>query len=69
METALQSLRDASHIKNILDDQSLTFAEKAISIKNAETRDKKSKILEQKRLFMQEKSRIHAADIVRRGIG
>ena len=42
METALQSLRDASDIKNILDDQSLTFAEKAISITNAETRDKKS---------------------------
>ena len=49
METASQSLekqsgrRDASDIKNILDDQSLTFAEKAISITNAETRDKKSK--------------------------
>jgi 3-isopropylmalate/(R)-2-methylmalate dehydratase large subunit len=48
METASQSLgqqsgrRDASDVKNILDDQSLTFAEKAISITNAETRDKKS---------------------------
>ena len=45
METALQSLRDASHIKNILGDQSLTFAEKAISIKIAERRDKKSKTI------------------------
>ena len=49
METTSQSLeqqsgrRDASDFKNILDDQSLTFAEKAISIKNAETHDKKSK--------------------------
>ncbi|MGH9976660.1 MAG: aconitase family protein [Nitrososphaeraceae archaeon] len=49
METTSQSLeqqsgrRDASDIKSILDDQSLTFAEKAISITNAETRGKKSK--------------------------
>jgi 3-isopropylmalate/(R)-2-methylmalate dehydratase large subunit len=49
MEAVSQSLeqqsgrRDASDIRNILDDQSLTFAEKAISIKNAETPDKKSK--------------------------
>jgi 3-isopropylmalate/(R)-2-methylmalate dehydratase large subunit len=49
METTSQSTeqqsgrRNASDFKNILDDQSLTFAEKTISIKNAETRDKKSK--------------------------
>src|SRR4026208_80515 len=33
-----------SHIKNILEDSSLTFAEKIISIKNVETHSKKSKI-------------------------
>ena len=37
--------QDASHIKNILDDNSLTFAEKIISIKNVETRNKKSTII------------------------
>jgi 3-isopropylmalate/(R)-2-methylmalate dehydratase large subunit len=34
--------QDTSHIKNILGDESLTFAEKAISMNNAETHDKKS---------------------------
>src|SRR5215210_2111535 len=34
-----------SHIKNILDDNSLTFAEKIISIKNVETRNKESTII------------------------
>jgi 3-isopropylmalate/(R)-2-methylmalate dehydratase large subunit len=37
-----QERQDISHI---LDDKSLTFAEKAISIKNVETRDKKSRII------------------------
>ena len=37
--------QDVSHIKNILDDNSLTFAEKIISIKNVETRNKKSTII------------------------
>ena len=37
--------QDVSHIKNILDDNSLTFAEKIISIKNVETRIKKSTII------------------------
>jgi 3-isopropylmalate/(R)-2-methylmalate dehydratase large subunit len=36
--------QDVSHIKNILEDNSLTFAEKIISIKNVETHSKKSKI-------------------------
>lgn len=36
--------QDDPHIKNILEDKSLTFAEKAISIKNVETRSNKSKI-------------------------
>lgn len=40
-----QKKQDVSHIKDILDDKSLTFAEKAISIKNFETRNKKSKII------------------------
>ena len=40
-----QERQDLSHIKNILDDKSLTFAEKVISIKNVETRDKKSRII------------------------
>jgi 3-isopropylmalate/(R)-2-methylmalate dehydratase large subunit len=40
-----QEKQDISHIKNILDDKSLTFAEKIISIKNVETRNKKSKII------------------------
>jgi homoaconitase/3-isopropylmalate dehydratase large subunit len=35
--------QDASYIKNILDDKSLTFAEKIISIKNAKMRNQKSK--------------------------
>jgi 3-isopropylmalate/(R)-2-methylmalate dehydratase large subunit len=35
--------QDVSHIKNILEDESLTFAEKIISIKNVETHNKKSK--------------------------
>ena len=36
--------QDDPHIKNILEDKSLTFAEKAISIKNVQTRSNKSKI-------------------------
>lgn len=36
--------QDVSHIKNILEDESITFAEKIISIKNVETHNKKSKI-------------------------
>lgn len=36
--------QDDPHIKNILEDKSLTFAEKAISIKNVETRSNKSKV-------------------------
>jgi hypothetical protein len=36
--------QDVSHIKNIVEDESLTFAEKIISIKNVETHNKKSKI-------------------------
>lgn len=36
--------QDDPHIKNILEDKSLTFAEKAISIKNVDTRANKSKI-------------------------
>ena len=36
--------QDDTHIKNILEDKSLTFAEKAISIKNVQTRSNKSKI-------------------------
>lgn len=36
--------QDDPHIKNILEDKSLTFAEKVISIKNVETRANKSKI-------------------------
>ena len=35
-----QEKQDVSHIKNILDNKSLTFAEKVISIKNIETRNK-----------------------------
>jgi 3-isopropylmalate/(R)-2-methylmalate dehydratase large subunit len=38
-----QQKQDVSRIKNILDDKSLTIAEKLISIKSAETRNKKSK--------------------------
>ena len=37
--------QDVSPIKNILDDNSLTFAEKIISIKNIETHSKKSTII------------------------
>jgi len=40
-----QERQDLSHIKNILDDKSLTFAEKVISIKNVETRNKKSRMI------------------------
>jgi 3-isopropylmalate/(R)-2-methylmalate dehydratase large subunit len=40
-----QEKQDVSHIKNILDNKSLTFAEKVISIKNVETRNKKSQII------------------------
>jgi 3-isopropylmalate/(R)-2-methylmalate dehydratase large subunit len=40
-----QEKQDVSHIKNILDDKSLTFDEKIISIKNVETRNRKSKII------------------------
>ena len=35
--------QDIVHIKNILDDKSLTFVEKAISLKNVETAQRKSK--------------------------
>ncbi|MFZ0511328.1 MAG: aconitase family protein [Candidatus Nitrosopolaris sp.] len=37
-----QEKQDVSHIENILNDKSLTFAEKVISIKNVETHNKKS---------------------------
>src|SRR5919198_1492045 len=37
--------KDLSYIKSILDDTSLTFAEKAISIKNVDIRTKRSKII------------------------
>ena len=40
-----QEKQDVSHIKNILDNKSLTFAEKVISIKNVETRNKRSQII------------------------
>jgi 3-isopropylmalate/(R)-2-methylmalate dehydratase large subunit len=40
-----QEKQDVSHIKNILDNESLTFAEKVISIKNVETRNKRSQII------------------------
>jgi 3-isopropylmalate/(R)-2-methylmalate dehydratase large subunit len=40
-----QEKKDVSHIKNILDNKSLTFAEKVISIKNVETRNKRSQII------------------------
>ncbi len=40
-----QEKQDVSHIKNILDNESLTFAEKIISIKNVETRNKRSQII------------------------
>ena len=40
-----QEKQDVSHIKNILDSKSLTFAEKVISIKNVETRNKRSQII------------------------
>ncbi len=36
---------DSSHIKNILDDDSLSFAEKVLSIRNAETQSGESKAL------------------------
>lgn len=39
-----QEKQDVSHIKNILDNKSLTLAEKVISIKNVETRNKRSLI-------------------------
>jgi len=50
MQTTTSSLQqqekqDVSHIKNILDNKSLTFAEKVISIKNVETRNKRSQII------------------------
>src|SRR5919108_4323074 len=41
----LQQKQDNSQIKHILDDKSLTFAEKLISIKNIERLNKKSKAL------------------------
>ncbi len=37
--------QDITHLKNILDDNSLTFAEKAISIKNVERHNKKTKVI------------------------
>lgn len=37
-----EEMRNLPHIKNVLDDNSLTFAEKIISIKNVETYGKKS---------------------------
>ena len=40
-----QEKQDVSHIKNILDNKSLTFAEKVISIKNVETRNQRSQII------------------------
>jgi 3-isopropylmalate/(R)-2-methylmalate dehydratase large subunit len=40
-----QDKQDVSHIKNILDNKSLTFAEKVISIKNVESRNKTSQII------------------------
>jgi 3-isopropylmalate/(R)-2-methylmalate dehydratase large subunit len=40
-----QEKQDVSHIKNILDNESLTFAEKVISVKNVETRNKRSQII------------------------
>ena len=40
-----QEKQDVSHIKNILDNESLTFAEKVISIKNVETRNQRSQII------------------------
>ncbi|HKG29775.1 MAG TPA: hypothetical protein VKA91_00770, partial [Nitrososphaeraceae archaeon] len=38
----LHEERDFSYAKNIIDDNSLTFAEKIISIKSVETHSKKS---------------------------
>ncbi len=40
-----QQKQDIPHLKSILVDNSLTFAEKAISIKNVEARNKKSKVI------------------------
>ena len=40
-----QEKQDVSHIKNILDNESLTFAEKVISVKNVETRNQRSQII------------------------